>query len=345
MKRLFPLRLILNTNRKKLLFLEPIDQICNTNVEDIITPINVEVLKHYLEISNYNKEETQFLVNSFTEGFDMHYHGPENRRDTSNNLPLKVGSIEEIWEKMINEVKLGRYAGPFIKVPFDNFAQSPIRLIPKAGNKGKTRLIFHLSYDFKAGEKSINHFTPSKLCKIKYHDVDHAVTNSFKCREKYTPIQVKQESDHSPEVIIYYSKTDLQSAYRIMPLNPKCLRWFTMMAIDPETKQKFFFMDKCLPFGASISCSHFQRFSNALKHIVEFVTGEQVSITNYLDDFLFIVPSQQKCNSLVRSFLQVCEKINLPVVTKKTELITSQIVFLGVMLHGQHFRIIVPQEK
>ena len=37
----------------------------------------------------------------------------------------------------MKEVKLGRVAGPFLKVPFDNYIQSPIGLVPKAG--GGTR--------------------------------------------------------------------------------------------------------------------------------------------------------------------------------------------------------------
>ena len=48
----------------------------------------------------------------------------------------------------MKEIKERRYAGPFMKenFPFVNYIQSPIGLVPKAGNK--TRLIFHLSYDF-----------------------------------------------------------------------------------------------------------------------------------------------------------------------------------------------------
>ena len=43
--------------------------------------------------------------------------------------------------------------------------QSPIDLVPKAGNK--TRLIFHLSYDFNDEDRSLNYHTPEEMCTVK----------------------------------------------------------------------------------------------------------------------------------------------------------------------------------
>ena len=60
--------------------------------------------------------------------------------------------------------------------------QSPIGLVPKAGNK--MRLIFHLLYDFPDGSKSINHHTPEELCSVKYNDLDHAIKGCLKLLKK-----------------------------------------------------------------------------------------------------------------------------------------------------------------
>ena len=78
----------------------------------------------------------------------------------------------------MNEVKLNRYAGPFREadIPYNNYIQSLVGLVPKAG--GKTRLIFHLSYQFELG--SVNGNTPSEWCSVKYNNLDHAVKNSLK---------------------------------------------------------------------------------------------------------------------------------------------------------------------
>ena len=72
----------------------------------------------------------------------------------------------------MKEVQAKRLAGPYLHVPYNNYVQSPIGLVPKGQNK--TRLIFHLLYDF-GQYPSINHFTPEHLCTVKYQDLDYAV--------------------------------------------------------------------------------------------------------------------------------------------------------------------------
>ena len=99
-------------------------------------------------------------------------------RKTAPNLKLRVGSKLELWNKVMKEVKAKRYAGPFKKVPFQNFIQSPIALVPK--NKGtKTRLIFHLSYP--RNGQSVNSCIPKEMCTVKYQDFDAAV---LRCLEE-----------------------------------------------------------------------------------------------------------------------------------------------------------------
>ena len=177
------------------------------------------------------------------EGFGIGYQGPENRQDTADNLPLNnLGTKTDLWNKVMKEVKLGRYAGPYRRseIPVKNFIQSPIGLVPKAGNK--TRLIFHLSYDFKNGNASVNAHTPHDICTVKYKDLDHAIDVCIKLLKK-----------HSKEgkCTLFFSKTDLESAFRVVPILVRHRQWLLMMAIDPTTGEKFYFIDKCLPFGAS----------------------------------------------------------------------------------------------
>ena len=98
-------------------------------------------------------------------GSQLGYQGPTDVVRTSRNLPLKCGDEFDLWEKMIKEVKLGRFAGPYKKVPFDTYIQSPAGLVPKQ-EEGQTRLIFHLSHPHD-GPGSINYHTPKELCSIK----------------------------------------------------------------------------------------------------------------------------------------------------------------------------------
>jgi hypothetical protein len=48
----------------------------------------------------------------------------------------------------------------------------------------------------------------------------------------------------------------------------------------------WYVIDKCLPMGCSVSCSHFERFSSFLHWITE-MESDLHEIDHYLDDFLF----------------------------------------------------------
>ena len=73
-------------------------------------------------------------MNGFTHGFDIGYEGMKARQDLSQNIPIKVGvgSRVEMWNKLMTEVEAGRYARPYESIPYKNFIQSPIGLVPKA---------------------------------------------------------------------------------------------------------------------------------------------------------------------------------------------------------------------
>ena len=307
----------------------------NHDLMTIVTPINVQQLHELLDESHYDKGKTAFLMDGFTNGFDLEYAGPMNRQDRSKNIPLdpEVGNEVDLWNKVIKEVKLGQFAGPFKDIPFEHYVQSPIGLVPKAG--GQQRLIFHLSFDFgpEDRQKSINHHTPEPLCSVKYNDLDDAILNS---------LHLLAECDSS---VVYYAKTDVRSAFRIVPLKVKLFCLLVMMVRNPQTGEPEFFADKCLPFGASISCVLFQKVSDALKWITEYKIRQKKRITNYLDDFLFLAATARLCNQHVETFLQVCLEVNCPIVQDKMEWATLQIVFLGVLLDGERAMLIIPYDK
>ena len=82
-----------------------------------------------------------------------------------------------------------------------------------------------------------------------------------------------------------------------------------MKAQDPISQEWRYFIDKCLPFGASISCALFQEFSDALCYIVERMLKVHNRITNYLDDYLFIARTIALCNAMINRFLAICQDI------------------------------------
>ena len=211
------------------------------------------------------------------------------------------------------------------------YIQSLIGLVPK--DKGlETCLIFHLSYDFSDGSKSVNFHTPAHLCSVHYSDLDTAVRLCLWLQR------------HGSGTV-FFSKMDGKSAFRVLPLKRSCLRWVVMKASDPKTGKTMYFVDKCLPFRSSISCSHFQRVSNALKHLAEYRANKRNFLSNYLDDFLFLACLMQECNRLMMIFLDMCAEVGFPISKEKTVWATLQIVFLGILLNGQSFTLSIPLEK
>ena len=68
------------------------------------------------------------------------------------------------------------------------------------------------------------------------------------------------------------------------------------------------------------------------------------SITNYLDDFLFMALLKLECNRILK-FMDICETIGCPVLMEKTEWVSPLMVFLGLLLNGLSLMISMPQDK
>ena len=238
----------------------------NLNLDDIVTPVKPQVLRQLLKEANYDEKKTEYLCQGFSEGFDICYEGPQYVQRTAPNLKLRVGSHLELWNKVMVEVRDKRFAGPFEQIPFDYFIQSPIGLVPKDKGK-KTRLIFHLLYA-RTGD-SVNSGISKEKCSVKYPDFTDVVKLCLDAGRG-----------------CFVAKSDMSMAFRNVPLRKGCWQWLVMMAVHPITKKKYYFVDKCLPFGSSISCAIFQDVSNAVTWIVIYRT--KTVIINYLDDYFLL---------------------------------------------------------
>ena len=171
---------------------------------------------------------------------------------------------------------------------------------------------------------------------VKYKDLDYAVDLSLRIQKEVKDLEFQG---------LYYGKTDLSSAFRILPLRPDCFCLLVMKARDPETGKWWYFIDKCLPFGSSRSCALFQKFSDSLQFMVEFFARKKRSVSNYLDDFLFIAATIQLCNYLLSTFLDICKQINCPVSEEKMVWAMQMITFLGILLDGRNMLLALPADK
>ena len=208
------------------------------NWEEIKMPIVVKELEKLLKMSGYPEDKTRTLVQGFSHGFSIGYEGKKQRRDFSKNLPLgEIRTKTDLWNKVIKEVNLGRYVGPFKleEIPFNNFIQSPIGLDPKAGNQ--TRLIFHLSYQFGNRNCSVNEGTPKHKCSVKYRDLDHAVQNCIKLLK-----QANKLAQAGNRAVTFFSKSDLKSAFCLLPILVIDRSRLLMKAEDLLTGEEYFLL-------------------------------------------------------------------------------------------------------
>ena len=144
----------------------------NLDLETVVTPVDAEALEKLCIETNYDPKETEFLVDGFKNSFDLGYRSPmEKIQRKAPNLKLRVGNWTILWNKVIKEVKLGCFVGPFEEPLFKNYIQSLIGLVSK--DNSDTRLIFHLSYP--RNSQSVNSGTPAEFCSVKYPDFNEAV--------------------------------------------------------------------------------------------------------------------------------------------------------------------------
>ena len=117
-----------------------------------------------------------------------------------------------------------------------------------------------------------------------------------------------------------------------------------MKAKHPMTHKTYFFVNLCMPFGASISCAIFQAFSDALRHITMVLLRIKF-LTIYLDDFLFMSWLKNRCNQALKGFISICDSIGCPILVEKTKWASELLVFLGILLDGRHRLLAIPSDK
>ena len=258
-----------------------LDCIPNYDLTNIVTQVDVDMLEQLLLEAKYELEETRFIVNGFRFGFPLGDQGPQDRKTKARNLPLRCGSKVIFWNKMISEVNTKRLAGPYDEIPCNCYIQSPAGLVLKQNND--TRLIFHLSWPENA---SVYYYTPSELCSVKYNDLDNVFRLLMKTGKG-----------------CYMAKSDMKAAFRNLPIRRSDWKWMVLMVHHPITNKKQYFINKNMVFGSSISCSHFQRFSNAVQAIFEY--RKRSTANNYLDDFLFMALLEGQCDCLVNQIIAI----------------------------------------
>ena len=267
-------------------------------------------------MTGYDQQLRAYLINGFTDGFRIHHYG-NTSRDLDKNLKTATKLPQVVDKKLEKELSAGRIMGPFHSSPFDEFVVSPLGLREKKV-KGQYRVIHDLSYP--QGD-SINSGIPREYAKVQYSSVSDAIEHI---------LYFGQGS--------YLAKTDILSAFRIIPIHPKDIpllgfKW-----------NNLYYFDKCLPMGCSSSCSIFEAFSTSLEWIVrQRLYG--VEVIHLLDDFLFVAPTYSMCLKALQIFEIICQDLGVPLAPDKTCGPDQILPFAGIELNTIDMYSSLPSDK
>lgn len=279
------------------------------------SPIKTHILKAWL-VSYPNQNEAKFLLEGFQFGFRIPFIGSRQGRQAKNhNSALRQPQV--VLQKLTEEVRAGRVAGPFPTPPVPNLVVSPIGLVPKS-SPGEFRLIFDLSFP---KDSSVNSGIPEEFASVQYTPFD-AVTEL-----------VKHEGQGS-----YLVKVDIKSAFRLLPISPED---FSLLGMHFAGK---YFVDKCLPFGLSVSCALFESFSRFLEWCLR-KTADSEQIIHYLDDFCGCARSKENATLLLATILSTFAELGVPVATEKVEGPATTIKYLGLEVNTTTMQVRIPADK
>lgn len=198
-----------------------------------------------------------------------------------------------------------------------NLRCSGVGVVPKKG--GKWRMIQHLSAP--AGS-SINDFISKEDFSLQYASVDDAIRMIIPLGRG-----------------VLLSKVDLKSAFRMIPVRAQ--DW-ELLGIHWRGQ---YFVDTCLPFGLRSAPYLFNKYAAALKWILNN-NYHIPRLIHYLDDYLIIGPPDHiSCSAHLRTFLDVCERLGIPVATDKVEGPTTSLTFLGLELDTVTQELRLPTHK
>ena len=230
----------------------------------ILTPINVDFLRSCLT-NHPDRELVDFLLQGFSQEFDIGYCGPINLGQTRNLLSACNNPVA-VKESIQKELLRGHTSGPFDQPPYTVLHCSPIGAIPKKDNTH--RIILDLSSPRnRAVDEGISRVDYS----VHYSSFDDAVDMVSKFSKG-----------------CFLAKLDIKHAFRLCPVRPEdwCLLGHSF--------NNQYFIDTRLPFGSRSSPFLFNTFANLLTWILIFVYGIP-NLIHYLDDFFLCAQTYDEC--------------------------------------------------
>ena len=177
------------------------------------------------------------------------------------------------------------------------------------------------------------------------HDCSRPLSKSVNDYAEYQPFtyQSLQDAIDLIEPHYYLAKLDLASAYRSVKINAADYKATGLKWTFTGDSSPTYLIDTRLPFGARSSPSVFNELSQAVRRIM--AAQGVPSIIVYLDDFLVIAESQEKCQSYLAHLMKVLRQLGFAINYNKVTGPCKRLTFLGITLDTENMTIELPSEK
>jgi hypothetical protein len=289
-------------------------QILTAKPSPLPTPVKIQPLAKFLV--GYQSDIVEFLISGFSHGFPLHFEGKRHSL-ASKNLTSALQNPQAVDKKLGQELAANRLAGPFLSPPFQTFCVSPLGLVLKK-TPGDFRLIHHLSFP-------------------KGHSVSDGIASEDTCVQ-YATVADAIELIKRAGPGCFMSKTDIKSAFRIIPIQPSDhpllgMKW-----------RGFYYFDRCMPMGFSSSCKTFEIFSTS----IEWIARHKLAIDellHLLDDFFFVSTTYSQCQGNLDRFIHLCSQLGITIAPDKTFGPSTTLTFAGVELDSVRAEARLPREK
>ena len=135
------------------------------------------------------------------------------------------------------------------------------------------------------------------------------------------------------------SKTDVQSAFRIIPVHP--LDW---ELLGMQWKGLYFF-DMVLPFGLRSAPYLFNLLSEGMEWIIHSKLNIP-GVLHILDDFFIaLAPPRSLCSTALCELLTLFTALGIPLAPGKTFRPSTELEFMGILLDSQKMEARLPDDK
>lgn len=261
-----------------------------------------------------NDHDREFLLTGIREGFRILDPGVEIHRAEAKNHKSVFEHREAVEKELRAQIKQGNYVIASEKPAII----SPLAAIPKDESGEKVRVIHDGSRPLGGAMN------------------DYATLHSERFQTIADACKIAKKG-------YWCAKLDLKAAYRSVGIHcddykATGLKW----QFQGDNHETFLF-DTRLPFGATLSPSHFHRLSQAIGRCLRRRGFKGIVV--YIDDFLIVAKTHEECYEALLCLINLVRRLGFHISWDKVVGPTQRITFLGIDINTQDCTLLLGQEK